>query len=113
MYIVPIFSSTSSQFIIEAELGGSNWILGLRYNARDVSWYLSISDNNDNLVLSGIKLVPTYPLIERYRYIPNLPNGDFIVMDLDESPGGSVNFDNLGTRYQLVFFTQEEIDGIQ
>lgn len=111
MVIIPIFQNISARFIFDIELAGELFRLEFAWNAREESWYMNIQDQNENYILAGIKMVIKYKLLEQYRAYTNLPDGDFILWDLEQnSQNGGVTFENLGKRYQLLFFSQEEIE---
>jgi len=111
MIVLPVFQNRSARFAYDIELAGELFRLYFSWNARETSWYMDIQDQNENNILTGIKLVPNYPLLRQYRAYAALPAGGFILWDLNQDPiSGEVTFDNFGTRYQLLFFTQEEIE---
>lgn len=109
-YIVPTFQTTSARYILEAELATEVFRLRFTWNQRESSWYMDILDIDDNNIMLGVKLVANYQLLLQYKAMAELPKGDFIMMDLESSPQtGPVTFDNYGTRYQLIFFSNEEL----
>lgn len=111
MYIVPTFQNTSADYVIEAELNNQVFRLQFTWNQRESVWYMHILDIDDNPVLLGVKLVPSYLMLQQYRAYADLPQGDFLLMDLEDSPEtGLVTFDNFGKRYQLIFFSDEELN---
>lgn len=112
-FIVPTFQSTSASYTIEANLNNEAFKLNFTWNQRESSWYMDILDIDENHILSGIKLVSSYLLIRQYNAIPNLPKGDFYIVDLNDDPDtGNVSFDEFGKRFQLIFYTEEELNGI-
>lgn len=111
MIIIPIFQNISARFVFDIELANELFRLEFSWNAREKSWYMNIQDQNENNILTGIKMVIKYKLLEQYRAYADLPDGDFILWDLEQNPiTGGVTFEKLGKRYQLLFFSQEEIE---
>lgn len=111
MFVVPTFQNRSSKYTIEVELNSEVFRLRFIWNSREQSWYMDILDQDDIEILTGIKLVINYELLLQYEAYDNLPKGEFILWDLEKNPKtGGVTFDNFGRRYQLIFFTDEEIE---
>lgn len=111
MVLLPTFQNRSSRFSYDIELAGELFRLFFSWNARETSWYMDIQDQNEANILTGIKMVPMYQLLRQYRAYDTLPNGDFMLWDLNQDPVNSdVSFDNFGRRYQLLFVSREEID---
>jgi hypothetical protein len=112
MTVIPIYQQVSSKYTIDIELNGVLFTLLFYWNSRDTAWYMSIY-SGEVPILTGIKLVPQYLLLNQYRSLPNLPNGDFFIVDNDKSGGqGSITYDNIGldSRFSLVFLTSEELE---
>ncbi len=110
MFVVPVFQNQSSRYIIEVELSLEIFRLGFAWNAREQAWYMDILDPDDNEILTNIKMVINYSLLDQYIALATLPKGKFMLWDLEKNPiTGGVTFDNFGRRYQLIFFTDEEL----
>jgi hypothetical protein len=111
MVVLPTFQDRSARFSYDIELAGELFRLFFSWNARETSWYMDIQDQNENNILTGIKMVPMYQLLRQYRAYATLPDGDFMLWDLrQDSDNSNVNFDNFGKRYQLLFVSREEIE---
>ena len=111
MFLVPTFQNVSTRYIITTDLNGSAFRLRFHWNSREAAWYMDILNTDDVLILSGIKLVVNYSLIRQYPAIQELPKGEFILFDLEANDQtGGVTIENFGRRYQLLFFTDEEIE---
>ena len=109
MIIIPIFKSVSSTFTQRIELDTVIYVLTIQWNSREEAWYLSIFTDNEDPILSGLKLVPNYQLLDQYEHIEALPNGDFAVIDLEVGSQGVITYDNLGERYQLIYLSESEL----
>lgn len=111
MIVVPTFQNKSSRYSFDMELNQELFHLVFTFNARESSWYMNIQDQNENDIITGIKMVINYLLLEQYKAYVELPQGDFVVLDLEQNPAtGGITFNNFGFRYQLVFFTNYELD---
>lgn len=110
MIIIPVFQDRSARYSFDIELNGTVFHLVFNWNSREESWYMNIQNAEEVDILDGVKLVPSYSLLKQYKAYENLPKGEFILWDIEQNPAGSnVTFDNYGKRYQLLFFTDEEI----
>jgi hypothetical protein len=69
------------------------------------SWYMSILDTNENIILGGIRLVHGIDLIDKYRAIaPKLPSGVLSVMDRENDPKtAELTRNNFGARFVLAY----------
>ena len=84
--------------------------IGFTWNTRESAWHLSVAKNNTQL-LSGIKIVNNWELIDRFAIV-ELPRGLFISVDiaqLNTIPGR----DNFGDDFKLAYITEsEKINGL-
>lgn len=89
----------------KTRLDGVDYVLGFRYNQREDRWYLSLADSEEIPILSGLKLVTNWPLLQAYHYDPRVPPGELFAMDLsgDDTPPG-LNELGEGLRTQLIYF---------
>lgn len=64
--------------LIEAELSGRTYYLGVSWNEEMGEWTLSIRNLDEQILVSGIALIPLYPLLRQYRR-EDFPPGELIV----------------------------------
>ena len=90
---------------LKVRLDGSDYVLSLAYNQREDRWYLSIADDEETPILSGLKLVANFGLLFRHRYNIAVPPGELMVTDTtaDRSPPGLAELGE-DKRCQLVYF---------
>lgn len=62
--------------LIEADLGGTVFHIGLHWNQEGQLWTLSVRDLDRQILVSGIAVVPNWPLLRQIR-APELPPGEF------------------------------------
>lgn len=89
----------------KTRLDGVDYVLTFRYSQREDRWYLSLADNEEVPILSGLKLVANWPLLYSYHYDTRVPPGELFASDLsgDETPPG-LNELGEGLRVQLIYF---------
>ncbi len=90
---------------LKTRLDGVDYVLSLAYNQREDRWYLSIADDEETPILSGLKLVSNFGLLFRHRYNPAVPPGELMVTDTttDKSPPGLLELGE-GKRCELTYF---------
>jgi hypothetical protein len=89
----------------KTRLDGRDYVLTFRYSQREDRWYLSLADSEEIPILSGLKLVANWPLLQAYHYDTRVPRGELSAMDLsgDDTPPG-LNELGEGLRVQLIYF---------
>lgn len=98
---VPAFSYT-------VDLDGKAYQLSFMWNGRESLWHLGIATAAGAVVLLGLPLAVDFPLLFSMRSNKALPPGEFIVVDLEGS-GGSPGRDNLGTRFEVLYYTAADM----
>ena len=111
MIQIGTFQNTSSRYIFNIDLNGESFRLRFHWNTRENNWYMDIMDTEDNNLLLGVKLVVDYELTKRYKYIQGLPKGEFFVTAIAENESEELTYDNFGSKYIMVFLTNEEFYG--
>lgn len=104
-----MYKGAADQQITEV-LGGIPVILRFKWNTRFSFWSMSIYDRQSNPILTGIKLVRDFPLLDKL-HLEEIP-GDFTVVrlygDWDDVP-----FDALPEEAAIVWWSPEEIEEIR
>ena len=92
----------------KARLDGRDYLLRFTYNQRVDRYFLSIHDEDDAALLSGIRVVTNWSFLRHYRWNTALPPGTLAAVTLtqDFSPPG---FGELGEgrRVELTYFEAE------
>lgn len=83
--MMPISVQDENDQLIEADMDGTTYHLGLSWNEEGGLWTFSLRDLNRELLVSGIALVPGGPLLRQIRN-PQLPPGEIAV----DAPAGYV-----------------------
>jgi len=83
---IPTFfgDNTISDYSIEVELDGVEFLLRFKFNGRQGVWYMSILDIDGAPLRSGIAVLNDWPLLLRWSDILVRPAGDFIPISVGE-----------------------------
>ena len=100
LLVIPVTNDPWSE--VTVSLDGAVYVLTFRWNTRDGSWFMDISDANGDLLKPGIKLVCDWPLTAFRDTDANLPPGMLSVYDMS---GAQIppTLDDLGTRCLLLY----------
>ncbi len=92
-------------------LNKTTFYIRATFNTSDNYWYLDISDNNDNDILNGIKILPNQFLTRKYLTIDALLGTGALYCYNNESTSEIIGKDNFGTdkQYQLLYWTASEV----
>lgn len=82
--MTPIAVIDANDQLIEVDLDGDVYNLGLSWNEEGQLWTMSLRDLDGVVLLSGIALVANWPLLRQVRR-PELPPGEFAIV----APAGS------------------------
>ena len=102
--ILPTLTDGTPWYDFSIDLDSRTSLLEFHWNARDAAWYLSIYDQDENLVLAGRKLVLDFPLLARFLD-PRLPAGELFVVDTSAANQPPALTD-LGSRVVLLYVDQ-------
>lgn len=90
-------------------LDGREFAIVLHWSQREERWYLDLYTATDDLLVAGIKLVPNWPLLYRYRSVAGLPAGELMVVDDRPSPAPPT-LDELGDVVQLGYAEAADLE---
>jgi len=98
--------------IQDFQIEGITYRINTYWNVRS-GWYVSIFDQDGIDILTGLLCVPDYNLTWRYSRAGGLFPGDLWVIDNEPTKGEPVinqgDFGD-GKRFQLIYFTQTEMN---
>ena len=89
----------------------TEYVLRFKWNERDGAWFMDILDEDEGALALGLKLVPGWPILYYVPPLDYLPRGDFYVYTTDGT-AAEPTLDNLGTDFELLYITPEEIAGL-
>lgn len=77
-------------------LDGIRYRFKFAYNASADSWFMDIRDATDTVMVAGIRLVLGVDLLEPYKYMSGMPQGQLFCYDtsLAETEPGLTDFDS-------------------
>lgn len=82
------------------------------WNTRMAAWTMSISDTDDNVIISGIKIVLNIELIRMYRHL-NIPKGHLFALDLSDDETKIAYSDFTNERgIKLVYIPEDEFAAV-
>lgn len=84
-----------------------NYIFDVRYNSRELAWYLNVRDIDEKLIRGGIKLV-TGVYLGRTCVHPLFRSGALVLRPVGSDRRDATYWD-LGLRLKLWYFTQAEV----
>lgn len=66
-------------YFVQVVLDGVLFYITMSWNTEALFWTMAFEDFNRNLLVSGLKVVPNYPLIGRY-FLEGMPLGELVVV---------------------------------
>lgn len=94
---------------IEADLDDVVYYIVVNWNESGQAWEMGVRDSAYNLLVTGIRMVPMYPLLRQFKYA-ELPAGELIVHDYTLTQSKRIPRDGFMTeRYMLVYYTREDL----
>ena len=82
-------------------LDNNDYVFHFTNMLRNNRWYLSIIDNKDNTLISGIKLVMGINLLKQSRHIENMPQGVLWLANWEDQE--EATFENFGKKVNLYY----------
>lgn len=111
--IIPTLTDGTAFYTIKVTLDGSGYIFHFNFSSRELVWYLDVKDEDNNLLLANIKLVPGYYLCEYQKEYYNLFPGDLLVLTgtTVTDPPGLYDLGE-GAIYKLVYVPVSSLIGV-
>lgn len=106
MAVVIPCQSSLVHYQMSIVLAARTFVLAFRFNTRNSSWYMAVSDEEENAIVAGIRIVVDWPLGFRTVDVRR-PRGIFVALDTSGQqldPG----LNDLGNRVQLLFFEESD-----
>lgn len=88
-------------------LAGTDYLIDIRWNARDAAWYMDLFTTDEVAIRRGIKIV-LGRFIGNRAGNPLFPPGVFIARD-SSGLGDEAGLADLGDRVQLYFLTEDDL----
>lgn len=107
MLIIPCVPNGASNWTQRCAIDGRDFVLSFRWNPRAATWALDVADTDGSMIIAGRALTANAPVFLSCRDARR-PSGELVVLD-EQQVGDDPSFDDLGTRFQLVYFTAAEL----
>lgn len=91
-------------------LDGETFILDFQYNTRAEFWTMSLFSRDAAPLLTGVKVVLSYELIQRYG-TRSLPAGQVVAIDITDILE-RIKRDDLPESVELVYVTEDEFSAV-
>lgn len=103
VYSLPLYSDSTARWTSQFDLNGYRYTIYFSWNTRCEYWEMSIYDNDEKLIVGGIRLVLTIDLLDEYRaYKMNLPVGKLSVVPRNDNVR-IITRDNLNSDFVLMY----------
>lgn len=94
-------------FRFVTELDGVAFSFEFRWNDRESAWFMTIGDGEGTPIVAGVRVISSFPLLTRFTD-ERLPAGFLYAID-SQARDADPDFEGLGRRVQLVYFTRAEL----
>lgn len=71
-----------NDMVIECELDDIVYFLRMSWNSTAQAWFMSLESANNDLLISGVRVVTNALLLKRYHHLP-VPTGEIIAVATD------------------------------
>jgi len=107
MFVLEIADQNSQA--IEANLDDLIYYVVINWNESGQAWEMGIRDSAYRMLVSGIRMVPEFPLLRQFKY-PEVPPGDLLIHDYTLTHNTRIPRDGFALgRYELVYYTRDDI----
>lgn len=105
---LPLYSDPSYQY--NAAVENKSRVFKFNWNDRSCSWHMDISNDDGTVIVQGIKLVPSYPMLLDYPLYKYEMTGYFVLMQQNVAQNGSENklITDIPDRYTLFYIFEQE-----
>jgi hypothetical protein len=110
-YLVIDTSTAASSLFFDqlTQLDGREYLLRFVWHDRTSQWKLGIYDQDENLLVPGVGLKVTWPLLRRFRDA-RLPPGLLMCVDQSGQDSDVESPEELGQRVMLLYITSDDPD---
>jgi hypothetical protein len=105
------FQPSLPNYRFSTSLGDTTYRFNVRWNSRDEAWYFDLSDDEGDLIVTGVKIVLGALLVARSAD-DRIPNGALLAGDTSNT-GIDATLDDLGVRVFVYFYSPDELEEIE
>ena len=103
---IQINNTLNPNIEFNTELDGTRYFFIFRFNYRLARWFMSVSESDNDILVSGVLVRSNFPLLKTYSN-PLLPQGDLVVVNLLEN-FTDPTFEGFGKDYVLTYEAEDE-----
>lgn len=107
MALVLPLDSTDPHYTVAVKLGGTRYRLGMDWNEREGSWYLSLSQEDGTAIASGLRVVPDWPLLRRVTDAVR-PPGEIMFRNTNADDAEPGRYD-IGESFVPLYYEESEL----
>lgn len=113
MIILPVIPALADQSY-RIPIENVEYVIRLQWSGRLLSWYMSLSDADEQPIHKRIRVVTGYRLLQT-DVDPRRPPGDFYCFNFAPDYDGSsrIGLEQLGSEFKLYYLTAQEIDALK
>jgi hypothetical protein len=108
MQIIPF--KEAAQWQEQIEIQGVIYILNFTWNALNSFWTMDIYNRDEEPLILGIKIVPTYPLLQAFTVFGK-PPGEIVCQNIVNSVSDIGRFD-MSQKFVLVYYEPGELESL-
>lgn len=104
---LPLYSDASYQY--NAAIENQSRAFKFSWNDRSCAWHLDIANEDGTVVVQGLRLVPSYPMLIDYQLDKFGITGYFLLMQENTGQNGSQNLliTDIPERYRLYYIYEQ------
>jgi hypothetical protein len=104
-----IDTNTAATFFTQiVQLEGVEYLFQFLWSDREACWYLNLSDQDENLLCAGIRIVIGWPLLRRCQWDLRTPPGLLMCVDMTGQNVEIATATDLGTRVLMFYTTSDD-----
>jgi hypothetical protein len=105
---LPLFAEPSYQY--NASIENKSRVFKFNWNDRLCAWHMDIANDDGTVIVEGIRLVPSYPMLMDYQLDKFDMTGYFVLMQQNLAQLGSENklITDIPDRYTLFYIFEQE-----
>ncbi len=107
VYSLILYSENTARWKSQFDLGDSRFTLYFSWNSQCEYWEFSLMNDNDNLIVGGLRLVTLIDLFEQYRnLLKKLPSGKLSLVPRNDVVT-KLTRDNLNSDFALMYSEED------
>lgn len=109
LHVLPLRGGEFANHSIRVQLEEQRYELVFRWNQRSSAWFLTILDDEGAVILGSRRVLPGFPLVAYYAYLPALQFGELLPVDT-ATEGIEPGLTELGGRVKVVYVDEGGVE---